>query len=283
MSNLQSIDKSFNAISYIPSGYSSFLGSSISFMEPNTEGLLPDSFKTLQNKAFIGLNALFDNNVSGSTIKLPEEPYFFSSPEERIEKRLIDGLIDWKSKQAVEKYFFSSPEERKELRKMTADSIKSDVAVLRVIYWADRRDIRDSENAIIDLLAKVDYMTLEVGPIPVLDTSVLDMLISNNSISAKSIATLLDGIARAEHIPIKERIEVILKWFKSEYKIIKESVINGLSLLFDEAKESKEDRKILPICISYLEWFASDKQSDSFIREYAQNVITEDNITKIKI
>jgi hypothetical protein len=43
-------------------------------MEPNTKGLLPDSFKPLQNKAFIVLNALFDNNVSGSTIKLPEEP-----------------------------------------------------------------------------------------------------------------------------------------------------------------------------------------------------------------
>jgi len=43
-------------------------------MEPNTKGLLPDSFKPLQNKAFIVLNALFDNNVSSSTIKLPEEP-----------------------------------------------------------------------------------------------------------------------------------------------------------------------------------------------------------------
>jgi hypothetical protein len=43
-------------------------------MEPNTKGLFPDSFKPLQNKAFIVSNALFDNNVSGSTIKLPEEP-----------------------------------------------------------------------------------------------------------------------------------------------------------------------------------------------------------------
>jgi len=43
-------------------------------MEPNTKGLLPDSFKPLHNKAFIVFNALFDNNVSGSTIKLPEEP-----------------------------------------------------------------------------------------------------------------------------------------------------------------------------------------------------------------
>jgi hypothetical protein len=43
-------------------------------MKPNTKGLLPDSFKTLHNKAFIVFNALFDNNVSGSTIKLPEEP-----------------------------------------------------------------------------------------------------------------------------------------------------------------------------------------------------------------
>jgi len=32
-------------------------GSSVSFMEPNTKGLLPDSFKTLQNKDFIVLNA----------------------------------------------------------------------------------------------------------------------------------------------------------------------------------------------------------------------------------
>jgi|GEM_PF-1276997 len=43
-------------------------------MEPNPKGLLLDSFKPLQNKAFIVLNALFDNNVSGSTIKLSEEP-----------------------------------------------------------------------------------------------------------------------------------------------------------------------------------------------------------------
>jgi hypothetical protein len=43
-------------------------------MELNTKGLLPDSFKPLQNNAFIVLNALFDNNVSASTIKLPEEP-----------------------------------------------------------------------------------------------------------------------------------------------------------------------------------------------------------------
>jgi hypothetical protein len=51
-------------------------GSSVSFMEPNTKGLLPGSFKSLQNKAFIVFNALFDNNVSGSTIKLQEEPEF---------------------------------------------------------------------------------------------------------------------------------------------------------------------------------------------------------------
>jgi hypothetical protein len=44
-------------------------------MELNTKGLLPDSFKPLQNNAFIVLNALFDNNVSASTIKLPEEPF----------------------------------------------------------------------------------------------------------------------------------------------------------------------------------------------------------------
>jgi len=49
-------------------------------MEPNTKDLLPDSFKPLQNKAFIVLNALFDNNVSGSTIKLPEEP-ILSAPK----------------------------------------------------------------------------------------------------------------------------------------------------------------------------------------------------------
>jgi hypothetical protein len=48
-------------------------------MEPNTKGLLPDRFKPLQNKAFIVLNALFDDNVSGSTIKLPEEPNFLNS------------------------------------------------------------------------------------------------------------------------------------------------------------------------------------------------------------
>jgi hypothetical protein len=58
--------------------YLKHFGSSVSFMEPNTKGLLPDSFKPLQNKAFIVLNALFDNNVSGSTIKLPEEPAFFT-------------------------------------------------------------------------------------------------------------------------------------------------------------------------------------------------------------
>jgi len=32
-------------------------------MEPNTKGLLPDRFKSLQNKAFIVFNALFDNNA----------------------------------------------------------------------------------------------------------------------------------------------------------------------------------------------------------------------------
>jgi|GEM_PF-3111227 len=32
-------------------------GSSVSFMKPNTKGLLPDSFKPLQNKGFIVLNA----------------------------------------------------------------------------------------------------------------------------------------------------------------------------------------------------------------------------------
>jgi hypothetical protein len=32
-------------------------------MEPNTKGLLPDRFKSLQNKAFIVFNALFNNNA----------------------------------------------------------------------------------------------------------------------------------------------------------------------------------------------------------------------------
>jgi len=38
-------------------------------MEPNIKSLLLDSFKSLQNTAFIALNGLVDNNVSGSTIK----------------------------------------------------------------------------------------------------------------------------------------------------------------------------------------------------------------------
>jgi len=32
-------------------------------MESNTKGLLPYSFKPLQNKAFIVFNSLFDNNA----------------------------------------------------------------------------------------------------------------------------------------------------------------------------------------------------------------------------
>jgi len=52
-------------------------------MEPNTKGLFPDSFKPLQNKAFIVFNALFDHNVSGSTIKLPEEPEILDSLRDR--------------------------------------------------------------------------------------------------------------------------------------------------------------------------------------------------------
>jgi len=43
-------------------------------MEPNTKSLLLDSFKFLQNKAFIVFNGLFNNNVGGSTIKQAEEP-----------------------------------------------------------------------------------------------------------------------------------------------------------------------------------------------------------------
>jgi hypothetical protein len=43
-------------------------------MEPNTKSLLLDSFKSLQNKAFIVFNGLFNNNVGGSTIKQAEEP-----------------------------------------------------------------------------------------------------------------------------------------------------------------------------------------------------------------
>jgi len=69
-------------------------------MEPNTKGLFPDSFKPLQNKAFIVSNALFDNNVSGSTIKLPEEPKigYQGEGKPRIAENRSIPLLNLKSK-----------------------------------------------------------------------------------------------------------------------------------------------------------------------------------------
>jgi hypothetical protein len=67
------------------------MGSTVSFMELNTKSLLLDSFKSLQNKAFIVFNGLFNNNVGGSTIKQAEEPD--NGEEKQCWRRIAQSLF----------------------------------------------------------------------------------------------------------------------------------------------------------------------------------------------
>jgi hypothetical protein len=63
-------------------------------MEPNTKGLLPDSFKPLQNKALIVFNALFDNNAKWLYPKNPKvSTRTVTGCRERIRVLCVDGMI----------------------------------------------------------------------------------------------------------------------------------------------------------------------------------------------
>lgn len=190
-------------------------------------------------------------------------PYSLSSV--LYQTGITSVVIDVESEEVIEKYFLSSPEKRNGLRKITADSIKSPSAVLEVLRWANNANIFASHDAAIDLLAESSDITLEIALYPG-----LDKLISN-----KSLAILISGIVRATHIPIPERLQVVLQYIKTEKRIIKESVVDALAFFADEANEKKGYSKVIQICRLYLQRFASGDQPDKFIQRYAKDVIDE--------
>jgi hypothetical protein len=172
---------------------------------------------------------------------------------------------DLESKQVIQEYFKSSPERRKDLRQLVAYSVKSTNSVLEVLESSIKTDVRDAYNAAVDLLAKSSDVTLEVARYPMLE----------HLISEKKVATLISGIARASHIPVTERLKVVLQNVQTGKRMIKESVVESLFLLADEAIENSLNSNILPIVKFYLSWFASDKQPDKFIQRYARDIIDE--------
>lgn len=180
--------------------------------------------------------------------------------------RLTTAFIstDLESMQAIQEYFKSSSLERKALRTITADSIKSVNSVFEVLAWSTKTGIKDAYDSAVDLLAECDSITLEVSRFAM-----------GENFSEKKVATLISGIARAKHIPLLERLQVILRYCQSHKRMIKESVIESLALLADEVADDGQCITILPIVKFYLGWFASDKQPDQFIQRYAKDIIDE--------
>ena len=172
---------------------------------------------------------------------------------------------DLESKQVIQEYFKSSPQKRKGLRTLAADSVKSPNSVFEVLEWSTKTDIREAYDAAVDLLACICDVTLQVARYPTLEHLILE----------RKVATLISGIARARHIPITERLKVVLQHTQSNKRMVKESVVDALSLLADEEIDNKVYSSILPTVKFYLTWFASDKQPDTFIQRYARDVIND--------
>jgi len=164
---------------------------------------------------------------------------------------------------AVDLFFRLAPEKRLEIRKKTAAQIKSFDAVFTILDWSLRGDITNAYDAAVDLLAECNAILVSA-----LQYFYLEYSKSVNQIDLDAkLDVLINGIARANKISAEARLRAVIQLAGSKSRIVKAAIIDAASMLVN-----KRNRKTVKALLS---WFSSSKEADSYIRQYAEDALTD--------
>ena len=76
---------------------------------------------------------------------------------------------------------------------------------------------------------------------------------------------LINGLARAHRLSAESRLKAITALMSCKSRIVKAAIIDAIVIL-----ENKRNKKLIK---ELLNWFASAKETDAYIQQYAEDAI----------
>jgi hypothetical protein len=178
-------------------------------------------------------------------------------------KIMIKNNIEY----VISEYFLLSPSDRPTQCKDVANNITTVDDIMLVLAWGNDREIQESYDSAVDLLAQCGEILLNF-----IDTEfVRGILRRNLFIYEEELSMLTKGIALSDDLSFQKKMEGITKLMSSSRRVIKAAIIDALSHIKDQT--NADDLTIR----SHLTEFSSDNEPDQYIRQYAKNELIELN------
>lgn len=163
----------------------------------------------------------------------------------------------------IKEYFITVPSLRAKRRKFTSQHINSIEAVLQVLEWGNKRGVQEAYDGAIDLLSECGEVLLKVA-----NTNAIDNFSDDKNILAieEKWEVLIKGIACAYKIKPEQRLDTITKLIpQHNRRLVKAAIIDALTILQNEIFQDEIE--------IHLAYFASDKEPDKYIQEYAREAM----------
>ncbi|NJL21605.1 MAG: hypothetical protein HC895_13580, partial [Leptolyngbyaceae cyanobacterium SM1_3_5] len=166
----------------------------------------------------------------------------------------------------IDQYFRSAVEERAELRKKVASKVKSFKAVFAVLDWSLRGDVPDAYAAAVDLLAECNAILISALQYFYLEYPKTPKGISQIDRDTK-LDVLINGLARAQKLSAEARLKAVIQMAGAKRRVVKAAVIDAATLLVNRRNKKS--------VMTLLTWFASNKETDAYIRQYSQDALED--------
>ena len=206
-----------------------------------------------------------------SSIVKPQQVGYYHYAEQPDSLRATTGSFYSESFLAlkdpvIDQYFILAPEARPSIRRKTAARIRSFQAVFTVLDWSLRGDVTDAYDAAVDLLAECNDILIRSLQYLYLEYPKVNKGANQIDLDTK-LDVLISGLARASKPSAEARLKVVIQLAASKSRIVKVAVIEAAAMLVN--RRTGKSVKAL------LNWFASDKEADSYIRHCARNALDD--------
>lgn len=217
------------------------------------------------------INQRLDEESTSSIVKTHQgaEVYYYSEQQERLTAVTVSSRSRTaisRKHSIVEQYFNSDSEGRLESRKRTAAKIKSFDAVFAVLDWSLRGDVVNAHDAAVDLLAECNVILVSATQYCYLEYSRTNKGGNQLDLDTK-LDVLVNGLARASKLSAELRLKAVIQLAGSKSRVVKAAVIDAAAMLVN--RRNKKSVQAL------LQWFTSNKEADQYIRQYAEEVLSD--------
>jgi len=167
----------------------------------------------------------------------------------------------------IREYFLAKPDDRSRLQKHIAKHINSVGAILEILEWSTKSRVQEAYDAAIDLIAECS----DVNAI----LKIVNQKLINHATDSSNMPSieekwevLIKGIACNQNIFANQKFHTITQLIPvSKRRLVKTAIIDALLIMHDEVDTNSITEQ--------LAIFASSKESDKYIQEYAKEAMEE--------